>query len=638
MRFLRRMIDRLLAAFSLRASDAPPDAICVDSVREEYGHLGRHPCACGGMWEVRLQGCRNVTEQLGRFKLDELQVECSECGRQNTFRFVVDTHSEAYQAAVEELARELGIDLDQSTSPENAEQTREPAGRGCFHTSGPYSRDDEQGAASQPQNTSALAGDHSGPDSMADVYSDRAPGTPADNLGVVQPGSTGIPAESPWSTNQQLAEIFTIRGLLGRGSMCMVYLADDDTASRKVAVKVPLGTRVGDPQTRERFVTEAKAWTELIHPHIVRAFDVRDDPSTSNRPAIFMDFCDGGSLANRIRGAQQLSIAEALDIAIQVCWAVEFAQDKGHLHRDLKPSNVLLRSDGRALVTDFGLAKSYQGEDLGLPSAQLSREDAELVAAVSLGGGTPEYMPPEQWAGRTERKSDIYSFGILLYELLCGCRPFNAETRAALRFPHETVPPPDPRQFKPQIPESLAELVLSCLAKRPEDRPADFGGVADALTQACELTAERDLRSRLAKPTREQISHAEQIDRAYVFLRLGQRTYLRDNLDDALRHFQQAERLFRELDDKVGLSASLVSQSLSQAMILRARGDSDGALRLLEEAERRCRDLADKRRLMANLGHQALILVDRHDVQKAMKLLDEVEDLAAECGLRPLAE
>jgi serine/threonine protein kinase len=165
-------------------------------------------------------------------------------------------------------------------------------------------------------------------------------------------GDTG-----PWYIGKTVADIFEIRGVLGWGGMGIVYLAHDNATNRKVAAKVPLGEFVDDQEARKRFAREAVAWTDLIHPNIVHAFDVRDNQTTDYRPAIFMDYCDGGSLADRIYGGSGLSMLDSLDIAIQICWAMEFAHNKGHIHRDLKPGNVLLTSDGKTLVTDFGLIK-----------------------------------------------------------------------------------------------------------------------------------------------------------------------------------------------------------------------------------------------------------------------------------------
>lgn len=176
----------------------------------------------------------------------------------------------------------------------------------------------------------------------------------------------------PWYIGKTVADIFEIRGVLGHGGMGIVYLAHDNATQRKVAVKVPLGKFFDDEDAKKRFAREAEAWTALVHPHIVHAFDVRDDQTTDYRPAIFMDYCDGGSLAERIHNDPPLSMIKALDIAIQVCWAMEFAHGKGHVHRDLKPGNVLLTSEGKALVTDFGLVKILEAEDLGLDPDQVN--------------------------------------------------------------------------------------------------------------------------------------------------------------------------------------------------------------------------------------------------------------------------
>jgi len=270
--------------------------------------------------------------------------------------------------------------------------------------------------------------DHTGPtaDQTIRVNQPKATGKHVDTLDSLktskaQKASQAAGDTGPWHIGKTVADIFEIRGVLGRGGMGVVYFAHDNATQRKVAVKVPLGKFVDDEDARKRFTREAEAWTGLIHPHIVHAFDVRDEQSTDYRPAIFMDYCDGGSLADRISNGSRLPVTEAMDIAIQICWAMAFAHEKGHIHRDLKPANVLLTSEGKALVTDFGLVKSLTLQDLGLGSGRVSGADAKALASISQAGGTPEYMPLEQWEGKAERASDIYAFGVMLCTS-CHCR------------------------------------------------------------------------------------------------------------------------------------------------------------------------------------------------------------------------
>ncbi len=450
----------------------------------------------------------------------------------------------------------------------------------------------------------------------------------------VGPLAAPVPREprllGPWPVGKMVGSIYRISGVLGRGGMGIVYLADDLATHRKVAVKVPLGRFVDDPVARKQFTREAEAWTELVHPHIVHAFDVRDDQTTDYRPVIVMDYCDGGSLHDRIHGRGGLSLPDALDIAIQVCWGMEFAHERGYIHRDLKPSNVLLTSDGKALVTDLGLSKRVEAQDVGIAAGKPTAADAKLLATLSQSGGTPEYMAPEQWAGQAAKQSDIYAFGVMLYEVLCGRLPFSAEDRLALRIPHESAPPPDPRQINSRIPAALAELILACMAKRPKERP-DFGTLADRLAEIHRAVAGRVCGSRHHKPTQQEVPRADQQARAWALIRLGHGCRLRGDLDDALRHWRQAEATCRELGYKAGLQASLGNH----AVILQDRGDLDEAMKLLKEQERLCRELCDKAGMSKCLGNQGLNLQDRGDLDGAMKLYKAQERICRRWDYKP---
>lgn len=427
-------------------------------------------------------------------------------------------------------------------------------------------------------------------------------------------GETG-----PWYIGKTVGELFDIRDVLGRGGMGIVYLAHDNATQKKVAIKVPLGKFVDDEGARKRFAREAEAWTGLIHPHIVHAFDVEDDQTTDYRPAIFMDYCDGGSLKDRIYNGQKLSMPDALDIAIQVCWAMEFAHKKGYIHRDLKPSNVLLTSDGKALVTDFGLVKILEAEDMRLSRSKLTKADAQVLASISLAGGTPEYMPSEQWEGKAEKASDIYAFGIMLYELFCGSLPFTAESRLELRVPHMQVPPPEPKQLNGNIPDVLANLMLSCLSKRPCNRPKSFGELADRLTRAYTIATEREkltTKYLRTKPQASEISRASKKKRAWALIRLGTGCLLRGDLDDAMRQYQLAASTFEQIGDKDGLQASLCNQ----ATILRSRGKLEEAMKLLKKQEVICHQSRNFNGLQASMGNQAMILMDWGRLKEAMNL------------------
>lgn len=432
----------------------------------------------------------------------------------------------------------------------------------------------------------------------------------------------------PWFIGKTVGEMFEIRAVLGRGGMGIVYLAYDTATQKNVAIKVPLGKFVDDPGARRRFTKEAEAWTSLVHPHIVHAFDVKDDQSTDYRPAIFMDYCAGGSLAARLQRGPGLTLAEALDLGIQICWAMEFAHQKGHLHRDLKPGNVLLGVGGRALVTDFGLVKILaqdKAEALAGPEAGVR---AGVLASLPQVGGTPEYMPPEQWLGRAEKPSDIYAFGVVLFELCCGVRPFAGADWATLRRLHEEGAIPDPRRLNGEIPEELAAIIQASMAKRPAERPQDFGVVACCLAQAYRRHTQHEHRPHRPKPPARELSRADREAQAWALIRLGIGCRLRGDLQDALRHYQKAGKLCQELGNKDGLHASLCNQ----AVILRDRGDLNEAMTRHKQAEQICRELGNKHGLQASLGNQAVILRDQGDLNGAMALLKQQEHLCRVSG------
>ena len=436
-------------------------------------------------------------------------------------------------------------------------------------------------------------------------------------------GDTG-----PWYIGKTVADIFEIRSVLGRGGMGIVYLAHDNATQKKVAIKVPLGKFVDDEGARKRFAREAEAWTSLIHPHIVHAFDVKDDQTTDYRPAIFMDYCDGGSLKERIYNSQKLSMPDALDIAIQVCWAMEFAHKKGHIHRDLKPGNVLLNSEGKAFVTDFGLVKILEVEDLGLSRNRLTKTDAQLLASISEAGGTPEYMPPEQWEGKAEKASDIYAFGVMLYELFCGCWPFTAESRLDLRIPHMQVPPPDPKQLNGDIPDMLAVMMRSCLTKRNGERPKNFAKAAEVLTVAYRMVTGRTYSTRREEPRGIEVSRENKKAQAGALMRLGMGCNFRGNLTDTDRHLEKALALFEELGDLGGIGACYYNM----ALVANNCGHYKDAFDLFQKALTISEELGDKTVMSKCYNGMGLATKAHGDYDRAVELYEKSQAISQELG------
>jgi tetratricopeptide (TPR) repeat protein/predicted Ser/Thr protein kinase len=247
--------------------------------------------------------------------------------------------------------------------------------------------------------------------------------------------------------------------MLGEGGMGAVYLAEDQALGRRVAVKVVSDRFTARPSARERFIREARSMATVEHPNVVRVYSFGE---VEDRPYFVMEYVEGESLAQRLKRGR-LPIAEAVAILRDVVAGLEAAWEKGIVHRDIKPSNILLDGRGLARVADFGLAK---------PTAEVA--DASLTASGAL-LGTPHYLSPEQArADGVDFRSDIYSLGIVLYEMLAGARPFDGSTpfEVVSKHLHQDVPPL--RDRRPEVPERLVRLVAGMTAKDPEHRPRSY--------------------------------------------------------------------------------------------------------------------------------------------------------------------
>jgi hypothetical protein len=259
---------------------------------------------------------------------------------------------------------------------------------------------------------------------------------------------------------------YRIVRLLGRGGMGSVYLARDLTLDREVAIKV-VKTASTTPQVEDRLRREARTAARLSHPNIVplHAFGV-----ASGLPYFVMGYVRGESLATRLRRDGRMSEDAARPILVDLAEALDHAHRQGIVHRDVKPDNVLLDDEsGRALLTDFGVAKALGG--------------AETSAATGAVVGTPQYMSPEQAAGRADvdGRSDIYSLGAMAWTMLCGRLPFEGATAAEVLTKHLTQQPPPLRSMAPTVSDAMLQAVDRCLAKDPAHRWPDARSLRDAL-------------------------------------------------------------------------------------------------------------------------------------------------------------
>ncbi|GEM_PF-1272675 len=252
---------------------------------------------------------------------------------------------------------------------------------------------------------------------------------------------------------------------LGKGSMGVVYQAYDPVIGRPVALKILRSDRITSEAYVLRFLTEGKAIGRLSHPNIVSIYDIGQGQGTIY---LAMEYIEGETLAHLLE-RKRLSLKEIVSLAIQVAGALDYAHKKGIVHRDIKPGNILIQSTGEIKITDLGIAHI---------------EDP-LMAQLTQAGeilGTPAYMSPEQVSSHpVDGRSDLFSLGIVLYEVTTGGRPFKGENMAALFHSIVHDDPPEPSKINPAIPLGLSQIIIKCLHKRPEDRYDSGKSLSDAL-------------------------------------------------------------------------------------------------------------------------------------------------------------
>src|SRR3954469_20120867 len=239
-----------------------------------------------------------------------------------------------------------------------------------------------------------------------------------------------------------ISERYRLEEKIGSGGMSSVYRAFDPTLERWVAIKLMHRDISNDPDQLERFRREARAVAQLNHPHVVTVIDAGED---DGNPYIVFEYVEGETLKDRIRRLGRLPVAEAVAYAVEIARALECAHSHLLVHRDVKPQNVLIDADGRAKVTDFGIARSLEAQGLTATGRVL---------------GTTDYVSPEQALGHEVTvQSDIYSLGIVLYEMLTGEAPFKADTQVAVAMKHVREPLPDVQRRRPEISAALAAAV-----------------------------------------------------------------------------------------------------------------------------------------------------------------------------------
>jgi serine/threonine-protein kinase len=255
---------------------------------------------------------------------------------------------------------------------------------------------------------------------------------------------------------------------LGKGGMASVYKAHQSTLEREVAIKIMAEQYASDPSFVERFRREARAIARLRHPNILTVYDA---DYSNNVMYIVMELIEGPTLKEELQG-KPMSLEKAGKIIDQISGALHYANGMGIIHRDVKPSNVLIdQKTQRAVLSDFGIAKMAEAKT--------------QLTSTGTGVGTPDYMSPEQAMGEDlDARSDEYSLAVMLYEMLTGRPPFTGDTPIAVVMGHVSKPLPSPRQYNPDIPASVEQVINKALSKKPVDRYADCAAFNEALQDA----------------------------------------------------------------------------------------------------------------------------------------------------------
>lgn len=256
-----------------------------------------------------------------------------------------------------------------------------------------------------------------------------------------------------------------IINVIGSGGMGKVFLAEHTMLKRKVAVKELSPHLLSNPELVERFRREGQALARLSHPNIVQVHDFFEE---NGKNYLVMEYVDGESLDQLIKKKEINSTEKLKDYAIQICRGLEYAHSKSIIHRDLKPHNILVSKEGVIKIADFGLARLLDATIYTLPGTII---------------GSPLYMSPEQAEGKeADFRSDIYSFGIILYEMATGYCPFRGNSSEVIAQ-HLTKKPDSPRKFNSKIPQKLEKVILKSIEKKPEQRFTSMGEILSELLQ-----------------------------------------------------------------------------------------------------------------------------------------------------------
>jgi eukaryotic-like serine/threonine-protein kinase len=261
------------------------------------------------------------------------------------------------------------------------------------------------------------------------------------------------------TTPQVLGERYEIGGVLGRGGMAEVHRGRDLRLGREVAVKVLRSDLARDPSFQVRFRREAQASASLNHPAIVAVYDTGEDRTTTGAtPYIVMEYVEGETLRDVLRREGWLSPERAMSLSADICGALDFSHRNGIVHRDVKPGNVMITPQGTVKVMDFGIARAVS-------------DSAATMTSTAAVIGTAQYLSPEQARGESvDARSDVYSLGCMLYELVTGAPPFTGDSPVAVAYQHVREDPKLPSSINPAIPPELDAILLKAMSKNPANR------------------------------------------------------------------------------------------------------------------------------------------------------------------------
>jgi serine/threonine-protein kinase len=296
------------------------------------------------------------------------------------------------------------------------------------------------------------------------------------------------------SKGQKINDRYEVRKLIGEGGMANVYLGYDTILERDVAIKVLRGDLADDEKFVRRFRREAQNASLLSHPNIVQIYDVGEDDGNFY---IVMEYIKGQTLKQLIKKRGRLSVPETVDIVSQLTDGLAHAHDSYIIHRDIKPQNIMILEDGMVKITDFGIAMAINASDLTQTNSVM---------------GSVHYLPPEQASGKGSTiKSDIYSLGILMYEMLAGTMPFKGETAVEIAMKHLKNPMPSIRKENPTVPQSLENIILKATAKNTKNRYNNVREVYDDIKTCLDKSRKDEKRIVFKYPENEYSDENTQV-------------------------------------------------------------------------------------------------------------------------------